>query len=492
MTDELLSQKPRLSLRTKLSFASGSLEDAMVLAASSVTMVYYNQVHGVSGSLCGLAFLIGTGVDAISDPLVGIFSDNLRTRWGRRHPLMFISSFPLGIFFYLLYQPPSGFSENQLFLWLTMMSIGVHLAKSFYSVPHTALGAEFTDDYEDRTSLFGWNWTVYYLGLTILTFLIMKVVFPSTEGFENGLLNEPRYKILAIVGGLFISGMVLVCTFTTAHRIPYLRKLEVLSPDSKRPLSESFVENWHNFRTLIRNRSFFSVCVCWIILYVSGGILAVVTTYTLLYVFEWSTEEIGYRAFVNLPGVFLALMLSAWLVKKIDKRNTVLLTSFIAATLVGLPYCLKIIGWMPENNSPWLLPVMFGIWILGYTFLPLVPIVIDSQLGDIADEHELNTGNRSEGLIYSARTFGMKMARALGQFLAGVGLDLIHFPKNATAEDLTPKMEAGLLWMTGPLYIFIVYVGLGFTLLYNIDRKRHDEIKAKLKRRRADAAELES
>ncbi len=155
MSSEAVVSNRKLSARTKLAFASGSLEDAMVLAASAATMIFYNQVMGVSAQLCGTAFLIGSIVDAISDPLVGILSDHVRTRWGRRHPFMLLSAFPLGIFFYLLYQPPSGLTEMQLFYWFSATYVGVHLAKSFYSVPHTALGAELTSDYDERTSLFG-------------------------------------------------------------------------------------------------------------------------------------------------------------------------------------------------------------------------------------------------------------------------------------------------------------------------------------------------
>ena len=52
------------------------------------------------------------------------------------------------------------------------------------------------------------------------------------------------------------------------------------------------------------------------------------------------------------------------------------------------------IGFFPENDSAWLLPMLFGSLFLGFLALPVVPIVIDSQLVDVADEHEFNTGRR--------------------------------------------------------------------------------------------------
>ena len=91
----------------------------MVLAAQAITMIYYNQVLGVSAALCGAAFLIAAVADAISDPVVGALSDQVRTRWGRRHPLMLLSALPIALVFYGLYQPPTGLSEHGLFFWLS-------------------------------------------------------------------------------------------------------------------------------------------------------------------------------------------------------------------------------------------------------------------------------------------------------------------------------------------------------------------------------------
>lgn len=54
----------------------------MVGAAGIATMLYYNQILGLSPALCGLVFLIASMIDGISDPLVGAFSDRLHTRWG--------------------------------------------------------------------------------------------------------------------------------------------------------------------------------------------------------------------------------------------------------------------------------------------------------------------------------------------------------------------------------------------------------------------------
>ncbi len=61
----MIDRSRRLPLRTKLAFSAGALEEAMVGAASMATMLFYNQVLGLSASLCGVVFLIASIVDGI-------------------------------------------------------------------------------------------------------------------------------------------------------------------------------------------------------------------------------------------------------------------------------------------------------------------------------------------------------------------------------------------------------------------------------------------
>ena len=79
---EAAGERRQVSLKTKLAFSSGSLEEAMIGAASAATMIFYNQVLGVSPALCGIALAIGSIIDAVSDPIVAALSDNFRSRWG--------------------------------------------------------------------------------------------------------------------------------------------------------------------------------------------------------------------------------------------------------------------------------------------------------------------------------------------------------------------------------------------------------------------------
>ncbi len=135
----------RLSWRTKLIYGLGrSAEGIKARAFEFFLFFYYVQVLGLSGSLAGLAVGIALIFDAVIDPLIGSYSDNLQSRYGRRHPLMYASIPPLAITFYFLFDPPEGLDAIGLFIWLTGFSILSRGAIALYHVPHLSLGAELS------------------------------------------------------------------------------------------------------------------------------------------------------------------------------------------------------------------------------------------------------------------------------------------------------------------------------------------------------------
>ena len=83
----------RLSLPTMFAFGTGQISEGVKNQAFNVfVLFYYQQVIGIPGSLAGLALAIAMIFDAVSDPLAGVVSDRLRSRWGRRLRLRSMSA----------------------------------------------------------------------------------------------------------------------------------------------------------------------------------------------------------------------------------------------------------------------------------------------------------------------------------------------------------------------------------------------------------------
>ena len=204
------SRDRKLSVKAKVLFASGAIQEGVVSAGGIVTLIFYNQVLGVSPALAGIAFAIASVSDAITDPLIGTYSDQFKSKIGRRHPFMFFSALPLAVSFFFLYQPPQELSATGYFWWLTVFLVLVRVSQTFYLVPHDALGAELTDNYQERSSIFGYNAVAVSVFAASITMFAYFLIFPSTEGYENGLLNEPRYIILASAGSITIFFSIII------------------------------------------------------------------------------------------------------------------------------------------------------------------------------------------------------------------------------------------------------------------------------------------
>ena len=143
----------KIAFSTKLNFGVGQVAEGLKNSAFGILVLfYYNQVLGVPGTLCGLALGIALIFDAVTDPLAGSLSDNWKSRLGRRHPFMYASAIPLALAFFGLFSPPELGSFG-LFLWLLVFSILTRAAMTLYHVPHIALGAELTENFEERTTI---------------------------------------------------------------------------------------------------------------------------------------------------------------------------------------------------------------------------------------------------------------------------------------------------------------------------------------------------
>jgi Na+/melibiose symporter-like transporter len=122
---------------------------------------------------------------------------------------------------------------------------------------------------------------------------------------------------------------------------------------------------------------------------------------------------------------------------------------------------------------------MFAVFLY-YIGTAVMMITVLSALADVADEHELNTGRRQEGVFYAARTFFSKLSTGLGHILAGAAIDIIHFPTHAKPGTIPQDILDKLGFVQGPLAAIPAVVAVYFYRQYAIDRQRHAEIQSAL------------
>jgi Na+/melibiose symporter-like transporter len=439
---------------------------------------YFSQVLGLDPELAGLSSLIALAFDAISDPLVGILSDKWQSeKWGRRHPFLFASALPVGIFTWLLFAPPEGLDQPDLFWWLTTFTILVRFALTIFNVPYISLGAELSTDYKERTSI-----TAIRMMFTALFPVIVMIggyifYFVPTEEYSNGLLNKEAYPTFAFLCAVLMVIIILTSAWGTKAAIPNLPK------PSASQINLSFREILSNLSTAFKMPSFRSLVIFNMLMYSGLGVGVVFTPYYCTYYFGFSTEEMAALPISTAIGGLFSLIIAPRLGNTIGKKWAAILSVCIAGFFFALPFLLRILGLYPENGTSLILPLYVSSLIVAYTGLVMAFSLVPSMMADVVDEFELKSGNRQEGLFFSMLSFAYKTTTGIGTFIAGLLLAWIEFPKQTDVADVAQSAIDGLGVVGGPITLSIFILSVFFILPYPITKHRHQQIRFELNRK---------
>ncbi len=194
---------PRPSVFVKLAYALGqAAQSGGFDAAIGFVFFYYSAVLGLSGAAVGAALAVSLAFDAVVDPLVGSWSDNMTSRFGRRLPLMILAAPLATVSIGLLFSPLSGLGQIGLFACLAFTSVAARSAISLFNVPYIALGAEMVTGYSARTSVVVYRATAGIFAAVAITATGFSVFF------ANGGLQRPEgYPGF----GWSVAGLIFVC-----------------------------------------------------------------------------------------------------------------------------------------------------------------------------------------------------------------------------------------------------------------------------------------
>ena len=439
---------------------------------------YFSQILGLSGTYTGLATIIALFFDAVTDPWVGTLSDRWRSKkYGRRHPFMYAAAFPLGLSLFLLFTPPQGLEEFGLFLWLCFFSSLVRVALTFFLVPGMSLGAELSDDYEERTSITSYRVMFSSLVGPFLLMFGLLVFFTPTEEYSNGLFNEAAYSKFALLCGILAALAILVSTYGTQSTIPSLPKPKQMNP------SNGLAATWKSLKEAIQFKSYTSLVLYIMIVYIGLGIGMVFTTYFTTYFFEISEKELAGLPISSALGGLCALVLAPAMGKRFDKKKSVVISTIAFGGFFSSPYLLRLANIFPDNNTSFLLPTYFFTLWGAYTFLWVAISISNSMMAEVVDEYESYYQKRNEGFFFSTMSFAYKCTVGFGYFFAGILLDFIAFPKQVTQiEQVSQASINGLGMIGGPLILTVYLSSLLFIFSYPINKEIHQLIKKKINR----------
>jgi Na+/melibiose symporter-like transporter len=298
---------------------------------------YYLTVLGLNPILTGSALLLALFVDAISDPIIGTFSDRINSKFGRRHILMGLSLVPISITYFMLFIPDKNWSEGSLFFWLFSFTILTRFSVTLFDIPHRALAAEIPNTYEEKANI-----------------MSMREGFQSIIALSHSFIILPYINIdidenwmnVGLVGSLMMFIFGLVSVLGTRSLIPDLYKwpVEFKKKNTFREIKEQLSFVYSNKTIILFLLGSITIQLAW-------GLANSLTFLTQTQF--WGLDTLQIQEFIKI--YFLSTLLSWLLVPKLvqifEKRTILISSLFMIGVFQSVPFISYKLGYAPSFGS---------------------------------------------------------------------------------------------------------------------------------------------
>jgi len=419
--NKIVSQKP-LPLRTKLLFSTGDLSTSIPLAILMFFQLYFlTDVAGLRPDYAGWAVGLPRIWDAINDPLFGLLSDRIRSRWGRRRVLLLYGSVPLGLSFIFMWLVPT-FSQIGLAVYYAITFIAFDTAFTVVHVGYNALTPEMTTDYDERSSLNGFRMAFSITGT------LGAIILATVLGWYITDLKT-LFSILGIGLGIISIIPPLIVFSITKERS---------AEDNPPPLPLKTA-----LKQTLTNHPFRMVMGLYLLSWTTASIIAAVLIYFANY-YLLVPEQANYFVLVAEGAAIGFIPVIVKLSQRLDKRRAFILGSGSwAAILMGL----FLLG--PQQVG--LAYVFAALSGLGIATAYVVPW---AMVPDVVEYDQAQTGHRREGSYYAFASFFQKLATGAALWGMGQALAMTGYLTPDASGTLPVQPAAAvdaIRWFIGPI-----------------------------------------
>ncbi len=434
----------KLPLWFKILFSSGDLTTNSFQAVILFYQLYFlTDVAGLRPGYAAWSIAAGRLWDAVNDPLFGILSDRIKSRWGRRRVLLLFGAVPLGVAFMLMWIVPDT-SQVGLVVFYTLTFIVFDTCYTAVHVGYNALTPVVTKDYDERSSLNGYRMVFGLsgsLGAIILATLLGDLVADSQQLFLT----------IGIGLGVFnIFPPLIVFLITKKYRTN-------LDTDPLSPLA--------SFRETVKNQAFQMVMGLYLFSWTTASIMAAVLVYFANY-YLLIPEQANYYVLVAQGSAILFIPLVVLMARRLDKRRTFMINSGVWIVLL-----LLLFGIQPAQAQ--FVYVLAGLAGLGIATVYVIPW---AMIPDIIEDDELKTGQRREGSYYALVSFFQKLGTGAALWVMGQVFELSGYITPAADGVLPVQPDSAVLVIR--LFMSLVpalllLVAIAFARRYPLTRERH-------------------
>ncbi len=364
-------------------------------------------------ALVGVLMTIVSLWDAIIDPFIGHYSDNLHSRWGRRRPFLIFGAPAMALLVILIWTPP-GRSVWVNALYLLLITAAFHTAISLIGIPYDATMPEMAPESQPRVILSYWKNVFGLLGVLV-----------------GALVAAPLFSTLGPVAMGAVAGFVGLVTVWLA-----LLGLREAAPHPTKSLGP--VEG---ILITLRNRQFIFIFISTLFIHIAYQMLVADLPYFVTLVVREGESQVSIFQAVLIVMMALTGPVWAWWNKKLPQRKLLNITIFSLAVTSFLGVLVGLIPGVAVMTQSLALFALTGVALGGYF------IMAYAIMGNVVDYDEMLTGRRREAIYYGTFSFANGLGASMGTLILPILLDAFGYSQqNPTGVRMAfPAMSLCLL-----------------------------------------------
>jgi GPH family glycoside/pentoside/hexuronide:cation symporter len=472
------SSKTQLSFWMKLLYGSGDWGfSSMGMMRSIFYAIYLTDVVGLEPRLASFGALVGILWDAVNDPIIGLLSDRIHTRWGRRRPFLIWFAIPFGFSFITLWSAPAWESQTALLIYVTLSFMLADTLQTLVAIPFLSLTPELTSDYDERTTLTSFRSFFQLAGG--LTVVIAAPAILDRVLALGGSQQQGFMLVGAIFGGIGAIPLLLIGVFVREKSRP--AQIQPI------PFRETIRAAWQNipFRYMVGIH---------VLNWSATDMVVVIFPYFLLYWVAQGNQLASIRLFeleLAYESAFFGILMSVcillipfwrWLAEWRNKREAYMLGMAFWVIVQLLVFTIR----PGQTTYLLILAALAGIGVSAAYTLP------DSLFADVIEWDELRTGRRQEGIFYGIRTLIRKLTGALVIFITLQLLGRAGYvsPPAGTLQFMQTDSALQMIrLLVSPFGAIILCGTIVLARLFPLSREKYTRIQKLLDQRRARLAE---
>jgi len=444
-------------MKDKLGYMFGDFgNDFTFILSSMLLMKFYSDVMGVAVGLVGVMMMVARFVDAFTDVTMGQIVDRSKPgAKGKFLPWIRRMCGPVAVASFLIYA--SWFKDMPMTFKIFWMFFTYLLWGSvFYTsinIPYGSMASAISADPKERAQLSSWRTIGATLaGTTIGVVLPLLIYYKDANG--NQVLSPTKSTIAALICSIGAVVCYLLCYNMTTERVKVEQKTEKFDLGAL-------------LKGLVTNKALIGIVICSILMLLVQLTMQGMSTY----VYPNYFGNVAAQSAAGMVGMVMTLGLSTVVVKlqvKLGRKELAVIGSLFGAVVF-------FITWLTHTHNAW---VYVALYALAYLGLAAFSLICWAMITDVIDDTEVQTGERSDGTIYSVYSFARKLGQAASAGVTGGLLTLIGYSKE-TAFD--PDVTSGIFTLSClvPAIGFLA-LALALWFLYPLNKKRVEENARKL------------